>query len=103
MKGPGLCKILQRKKIIPEFSKAFLTESKTLRSHCFVFLNLYRYEGGNVRSSRFQFVDLAGSERIKEIYCFPQIPLNLSFILVYIEKHLISDIDYSQYCGGKTT
>jgi len=38
------------------------------RSHCFVFLNLYAHEGGQVRMSRFQFSDLAGSERLAEAH-----------------------------------
>jgi len=38
------------------------------RSHCFVFLNLYQYGAGSVRTSMFQFVDLAGSERIKDAH-----------------------------------
>ena len=33
-----------------------------------MFLNLYRYRDGGVRTSRFQFVDLAGSERIREAH-----------------------------------
>merc|ERR1711998_284170 len=38
------------------------------RSHCFVFLNLYTHEDGQVRRNRFQFVDMAGSERLSEAH-----------------------------------